>query len=308
MFAQRPWDSRKSAETILLELVEEAPDEPLYQLELAHHYRNGITAPSFFLQGRSRMVALRKSVSLLEGLVEKHPDNPRYLFELADTLAMSCRDLEHDESPEEAAKRFEKSIELARTLHGQFPKLPEYQALLANSLRRLSRTREKLGDVKGASDLLDESLGHLADISDEWPGLTVYQLSYVRVLHESARLHWKQRDTGQAQARFETAIQVAQDKLAKQALPGNSSRELTQILHLDLSRLLRSEGKKRRGGQASGESPEIRVQGIPERSWPGPKAVWRSASPPAVSTGTVGTGPAAEAGRTLSRSGTAATS
>lgn len=243
MFAQRPWDSRKSAETILLELVEEAPDEPLYQLELAHHYRNGITAPSFFLQGRSRMVALRKSVSLLEGLVEKYPDNPRYLFELADTLAMSCRDLEHDESPEEAAKRFEKSIELARTLHGQFPKLPEYQALLANSLRRLSRTREKLGDVKGASDLLDESLGHLADISDEWPGLTVYQLSYVRVLHESARLHWKQRDIEQAEARFETAIQVAQDKLAKQAIPGNSSRELTQILHLDLSRLLRSEGK-----------------------------------------------------------------
>jgi len=243
MFAQRPWDSRNSAETILLELVEEAPDEPLYQLELAHHYRNGITAPSFFLRGRSRVESLGKSVGLLEGLVEKFPDNPRYLFELADTLAISCREMEYDESPEEAAKRFEKSIELARMLHDQFPKLPEYQVLLGNSLRRLSRTREKIGEVKGAFDLLDESLGHLADITEEWPGLTVYQLSYVRVLHESARLHWKQRDTAQAKAHFETAIQVAHGKLAKQALPGNSSRELTQILHLDLSRLLRSEGK-----------------------------------------------------------------
>ena len=243
MFAQRPWDSRNSAETILLELVEEAPDEPLYQLELAHHYRNGITAPSFFLRGRSRVESLGKSVGLLEGLVEKFPDNPRYLFDLADTLAISCREMEYDESPEEAAKRFEKSIELARMLHDQFPKLPEYQVLLGNSLRRLSRTREKIGEVKGAFDLLDESLGHLADISEEWPGLAVYQLSYVRVLHESARLHWKQRDTAQAKAHFETAIQVAHGKLTKQALPGNSSRDLTQILHLDLSRLLRSEGK-----------------------------------------------------------------
>lgn len=244
LFSQNPWDSRKTAETILLELVNEAPDEPLYQLELAHHYRNGICAPPFFLRGQSRMEALRKSVSLLEGLVETYPDNPAYVFELADTLAMSCRDLERDESPQQAARRFEKSIELARTLHGQFPKLPEYQALLANSLRRLSRTREKVGDVKGALDLLDESLGHLADISDEWPGLTVYQLSYVRVLHESARIELGQRETQQAKAHFETAIQVAQDKLSKQASPVYETRKLMQSLYIHLSRLLESEGNK----------------------------------------------------------------
>lgn len=241
---QSPRDSRQTAETILLELVREEPDEPRYQLELAHHYRNEITAPSFFLGIRPHVESLNKSISLLEKLVEQEPDNPAYVFELADTLAMSSRDLEREESSDDATKRFKKSIELARTLHGQFPKIPEYQALLANSLRRLSRTLEKTGDVTESADLLDESLAHLADISNEWPALTVYQLSYVRALHESARVSWARRDTETARARFETAIQVAQDKLTKQSSPGQSSRELMHLLHLDLSRLLRSAGNE----------------------------------------------------------------
>ena len=64
-----------TAETLLLGLVEEAPDEPLYQLELAHHYRNGICAPSFFLKDESRVDSLRKSVVILEKLVEQ----PRHI-------------------------------------------------------------------------------------------------------------------------------------------------------------------------------------------------------------------------------------
>lgn len=262
IFARDPHTARMTAETLLLGLVEEAPDEPLYRLELAHHYRNGICAPSFFLKDESRVESLRKSVAILEKLVEQFPDKPDYVFELADTLAMSCRELERDESPEDASARFDKSIALARTLHHQFPKVPEYQVLLANSLRRLGRTRDRLGDRDGASALLDESLTHLADISVEWPSLSVYQLSYVRALHESARVCWKQREMRQAEDRFTTAIRVAQDKLPNQNSPGQSVRELMHLLHLDLSRLLRSEGKDEEADKILEKSRKFEYKGV----------------------------------------------
>jgi eukaryotic-like serine/threonine-protein kinase len=267
-FARDPHEARITAEALLLGLVEEAPDEPLYQLELAHHYRNGICAPSFFLKEESRIESLRKSVAILEKLVEQFPDKPVYVFELADTLAMSCRELDRDESPEDASARFKKSIDLAKTLHNQFPKVPEYEALLANSLRRLGRTLEKLGDRDGASKLLDESLTHLADISQEWPSLSVYQLSYVRALHESARVCWKQREMQQAEDRFATAIRVAQDKLPDQNSRANSARELMHLLHLDLSRLLRSEGKDEEADKILEKSRKFGYKGV--RNGPGP--------------------------------------
>ena len=68
-----------------------------HRLELAHHYRNGICAPPFFLKDESRIESLRKSVVILEKLVEQFPDKPSYVFELADTLAMSCRELDHND-------------------------------------------------------------------------------------------------------------------------------------------------------------------------------------------------------------------
>ena len=261
-FARDPHAARTTAETLLLGLVEEAPDEPLYRLELAHHYRNGICAPSFFLKDESRVESLLKSVAILEKLVEQFPDKPAYVFELADTLAMSCRELERDESPNDAAARFDKSIDLARTLHGQFPKVPEYQVLLANSLRRLGRARDKLGDRDGASALFDESLTHLAEISEEWPSLSVYQLSYVRALHESARACWRQRDMQRAEDHFATAIRVAQDKLPNPNSPGQSARELMHLLHLDLSRLLRSEGKAEEADKILEKSRKFEYKGV----------------------------------------------
>jgi serine/threonine protein kinase len=261
-FARDPHEARTTAETLLLGLVEEAPDEPLYQLELAHHYRNGICAPSFFLKDESRVESLRKSVAILEKLVEQFPDKPVYVFELADTLAMSCRDLDRDESPEEASARFEKSIELARTLHSRFPKVPEYEVLLANSLRRLGRTREKLDNRDEASRLFDESLTHLADVSEQWPSLLVYQISYVRALRESAAVCKRQRDPQRAEEQYAKAIRVAQDRFPQQHSPGQPAQQLMHLLHLDLSRLLRSEGKDGEADKILEKSREFEYKGI----------------------------------------------
>ena len=175
------------AQRIVVELLEESPDDPEYRLLLAQVERHRLI--HLRLGGRADEAAepFEAARAILLGLVTDYPREPQYRMELADTLSLASAWLPSIEDTK-AEEYLNQAIEFCRQLTSAFPNVPEYQALLATSYRNLARVQQTRGEVKEAEQNLGRAKERLELLVTRSPAREFHEAALILVSRDLAEL------------------------------------------------------------------------------------------------------------------------
>lgn len=189
----------ESAQRLLAQLVEEAPENPAYRLAKARSCRNFAYYHSRERGNDHKIQAhdlLGEAIELLEALVDEAPHRAHYQFELAETL-ISVRPSRSTptESSERRAwiSRVERAEKILRGLHEKNPTDPSFSESLARALYDRHHSQMRRRDRVAGIASLNEILDLLEELRERKPNNTSYlrqlserRLAYAGILKRTA--------------------------------------------------------------------------------------------------------------------------
>ena len=188
--------ANEKAIELLLGLIERAPENSTYQLELSRAYQDRVRIHRTSKDQRIAASSFEKAKRILEELVEKHPNNPAYRFELADFLCNLERTRNSPTNPVTAAR-------VARELVEKWPTVSEYQALYANAQARGTIQRLSVSPVNRKK--LEESVNIYRELVAKYPAYYAYKVNFSQYLVILAAQYTLSDDTEKSMAFLQEA-------------------------------------------------------------------------------------------------------
>ena len=219
----------------LTSLVEEVPNNRVYQVALARAYRDranalrkGIAGPierpgPLLKQGWRASLAesasrdLSESIRRLEELLANDPSSA-IKYELAKSLMARLNvPMKDDASLARARERLMRARRLGSELTQEFPSTPRYLALQDQAIEQLAKAARRLGKTDTERQLLVDQLAIQRKLLDGSPGLTQYQTRVADTVERLAEVHADDGDVKTARRYLSQAIDHLQELPSSQA-------------------------------------------------------------------------------------------
>jgi len=269
--------NHKKALDILKTLVEEDPQKPQYQLDLARTYRD-LSAAAGRHHAEEAGRAPQEAVRILQKLVADHPANPDYSFELAETYALLGR--QHfrgpGKPPEAGSDRLDEAIKIEARLVQRYPNVPQYQAALARLYVEQSRGRQATGRPEEAEKSLRQAVALQQALAARFAEAPQYQGELARNLFMLAYVYRKSGRTADARDTLKQAIR-ALEALPQGGPGGGFVRMMLARAYQSLSELHKQLGETGPAAETARKAEQLGVKAGPP---PGPFRFDRGRIPP----------------------------
>jgi serine/threonine protein kinase len=169
----RQWDEAETslgaALTILKELVEEFPTNPLYRQNLAAAHRTrGIL---FDAQGKDEEAetSVRQALAILKQLVADFPQNTWFRLKLAQSYTGLGITLTKRNRLDEARDAHDQAIAILKPLVANFPSIPKYRQDLASFYNNLAIVLEDMGQLDEAEATTRQTIAIREKLVQDFP-------------------------------------------------------------------------------------------------------------------------------------------
>ena len=196
----------------LTSLVDEFPENRIYQVSLARAYRDRVNTALSLLRvkfdrgGRfaeqSRKVLalaaesdLQESIERLQELHDQDPKSASIKYELAKSLSIVLPGWLSSEQRADRRDRLMRSRQLCGELLEDAPDAPRYLALEAQTIGHLAMYRRSQGHRDSAQKLLEDQLERQRRILTVSPNLSQYQIKLARTIELLAEIHHEKGNT-----------------------------------------------------------------------------------------------------------------
>ena len=275
--AEAPANHKKALD-ILKTLVEEAPKNPTYQLDLARTYRD-LSVAAGGHRSEEAGQARQEAVRILQKLVADYPANPDYSFELAETYAVLGR--RHfrgpGKPPQGGSNKLDEAIRIEAKLVERYPNVPQYQAALARLYVEQSHVQQATGRPDDAEKSLRQAVALRRALAERFADAPQYQGELARDLFMLAYVYRKRGRTADARDAQEQAIR-ALEALPQTGPGGGFARMMLARAYQSLAELLKQLGETAPAAEAARKAEQLGIKaGTPSR---GPFRFDRSRRPP----------------------------
>ena len=215
-------------------LLDQHPDEVLYDAELARTYRDKATVASRLRLHTDAEVAVKKSIEIFDELLTENPNLDAIRYELALTLS-STEAFNWNQT-----MRAHRANELSSDLLQESPDLPRYKALRAHTLEAMAAQQFRNKRFEIAERNLREALQIYNDLIVDTPELVVYERRRSQALESMADIKIKRGEKDLGIEYIERAISRLQPRLRRKNVSPLVRMQL-QRLNQKLTRLRESQ-------------------------------------------------------------------
>jgi tetratricopeptide (TPR) repeat protein len=213
------------ARAVQKSLVDEFPEEPTYQYDLARTHFSLANILASLSKPQEQILAMQEALDIQERLVKEHPAETKYQDFLATILNNFTDILEHD-SPEIGLGHIRSALQIRQKLVQKFPDDPKQtEGLMLISLNT-GDTLFALNRTDEAWEEYQRSLALAEQLVNGDPQNTLYLARLARVREKRARVLTKSRKLREALAEAEAAVGYWQRSVNRSPIWSNNRHGL----------------------------------------------------------------------------------